>query len=170
MTDWTIRAEHEADAGRISRLLEEAFDGPSEARLVERLRRDGEIVLGLVAERRGEVAGHILFSRLSVVYPARTVACAALAPLAVRTGDRGQGIGAALVRRGLSVCRGIGLAAIVVLGEPGFYGRFGFASETARGLVAPFSGPELMALELMPGVLAAAGGRVVYASAFGLGA
>ena len=63
----------------------------------------------------------------------------------------------------------MGVPAVVVLGHPDYYPRFGFRASLAEGLVAPFSGPAFMAVELVPGALAAAAGhRVRYASAFGI--
>jgi putative acetyltransferase len=72
-----------------------------------------------------------------------------------------------LVREGVAACRRVGSVAIVVLGDPAYYRRFGFRSEAAAGLRAPFSGPAFMALELSPGSLDG-GGEVRYARAFGL--
>jgi putative acetyltransferase len=58
--------------------------------------------------------------------------------------------------------------AVVVLGDPAYYPRLGFRADLAAGLDTPFPGPAFMALELVPGALAA-GGRVRYAASFGLG-
>ena len=58
------------------------------------------------------------------------------------------------------------MAAIVVLGDPAYYGRFGFRAETAAGLDTPWSGPHLMALELVPGSLGGESGIARYAAAF----
>jgi putative acetyltransferase len=64
-----------------------------------------------------------------------------------------QGIGSALVRHGLALCRERGISAVVVLGDPAYYGRFGFSPALARGLKTPWSGPHLMAIELVAGSL-----------------
>jgi putative acetyltransferase len=162
-----VRDAAAADYEAIERVEEAAFGRPDEAALVARLRADGAALVELVACDAGETVGHILFSPLPVVRPDAAIAAAALAPLAVRPDRQRRGVGAALVRAGMGACSKAGVAAIVVLGEPAYYGRFGFRSETASRLRAPFSGPAFMALELAPAVLAD-GGAVRYARAFGL--
>ena len=64
--DVTIRAETTTDHSMIRRVNEEAFGGTEEADLVESLRRDGDVLLSLVAELDGRIVGHILFSRMSI--------------------------------------------------------------------------------------------------------
>jgi putative acetyltransferase len=63
--------------------------------------------------------------------------------------------------------RALGADAVVVLGHPAYYPRFGFSAEAAKPLVSPYAGsPAFMALELIPGALAATR-RVFYPAAFG---
>jgi putative acetyltransferase len=140
-----------------------AFGRVDEADLVDRIRSDGDHLVECVAEDAGKIIGHILFSRMSV----GGTPAAALAPMAVDPDHQRQGIGSALVHAGLAACRGAGIPAIIVLGHPDYYPRFGFTAGAAAHLTAPFSGPAFMALELVPGSLAA-GGQVRYATAFGL--
>jgi putative acetyltransferase len=137
--------------------------------LVDRLRDDGEVLVELVAEgARDLVVGHILFSHLPIHAPdGSIIRAAALAPLAVLPAYQRGGVGAALVRAGLEACAGEGAQAVVVVGHPDYYPRFGFTAEAAAALKAPFSGPAFMALELTPAALRA-GGEVRYARAFAL--
>jgi putative acetyltransferase len=72
-----------------------------------------------------------------------------------------------LVRAGLARCRERRISAVVVLGDPGYYGRFGFRAETVQSLQTPWSGPHLMAIELIPGGLADGHGVAHYPAAFG---
>ena len=66
-------------------------------------------------------------------------------------GEAGQ----ALSRQGIEACRELGAAAIVLLGHPAYYPRFGFSTEAAQRLISPYAGsPAFMALELVPGALA----------------
>ena len=143
----------------MSRLLLTAFSTPDEARLVERLREDGDAVLSLVAVEADAVVGHVLFSRLRA--PA---AALALAPLAVRADRRRRGIGARLVEAGLDRARREGWRAVVVLGDPAYYSRFGFRPEAVRGMASPYAGPALMGLAFPEGGLQ--GPRIEHAPAF----
>ena len=143
----------------MSRLLLAAFPNSDEARLVERLRWDGDAALSLVAVEAEAVVGHVLFSRLRA--PA---AALALAPLAVRADRRRRGIGARLVEAGLDRAKREGWQGVVVLGDPAYYGRFGFRPEPVRGMASPYAGPALMGLPLAPDGLN--GPRIEHAPAF----
>jgi len=162
-----IRPASPADEAAIDAVEREAFGRADEAGLVRRLRIEGAVLVESVAEDAGAVVGHVLFTRLSILRDGETVEAAALAPLAVASAARRRGVGAALARGGLEDCRRFGAQAVVVLGDPAYYGRFGFSAALARPLSAPFSGPAFMALELVPGALGR-GGTVRYAAAFGL--
>jgi putative acetyltransferase len=105
--------------------------------------------------------GHILFSHLPIVTDAGTVPALALAPLAVLPEVQNQGIGSALLRRGLEVCKEQGHRIVVVLGDPHFYQRFGFSSKLAAHLESPYASREsFMAVALVPGALDSVTGRV----------
>lgn len=164
----SIRAETASDHATIRDINKAAFEGDDEADLVDQLRSDGAVVASLVAVENGDVVGHILFSDLSIETADGAIGAAALAPMAVRPDRQRHGIGSALVRQGLLVCGERGIGAVVVLGHPNYYPRFGFSAELTRNLKAPFSGDAFMALELTPGILAAGPGTVRYASAFGI--
>ena len=164
-----IRRETTADEAAIRRVIADAFGGTDEADLVEALRRDGDVIVAAVAERQGEIVGHVLFSRMSIEgVHGRRVAAVALAPLAVASGAQRQGIGDALTRHGLAQLRAQGERIVIVVGHPAYYPRFGFSSALARQLESPFDGDAFMALELVPGALDGVSGRVVYPRAFGL--
>ena len=163
----SVRVETPADFAAVRIVNRKAFGQADEADLVERLRDDGEVVASLVAEVDNAVVGHILFSRLPIVASAREIAGAALAPVAVLPRFQRLGVGSALVRSGLRRCAESGCEAVVVLGHPAYYPRFGFSAALAERLDAPFSGAAFMALELVPGALAG-GGAVRYAAAFGV--
>lgn len=160
-----VREETPDDRDAVRLVNRLAFGGADEADLVDRLYRDNLVIASLVAVDGSDVVGHVLFSDLPVE---GVIRAAALAPMAVLPKHQGRGIGAALIVRGLEVCRGRGVEAVIVLGHETYYPRFGFSAARARKLRAPFSGPAFMALELVPGVLGA-GGVVRYPPAFGLG-
>jgi len=153
--------------GAIKDLHRAAFGGDFEARLVEQLRNDGLVAASLVATDGGTVVGHILFSDLAVELDGRPVAAVSLAPLAVLPERQRGGIGTRLVEAGLESLRARQrAAAVIVLGEPGFYRRFGFSAELARKLASPYAGEAFMAIELIPGALAGHSGAVTYPAAF----
>lgn len=167
MTLPQVRPAVAADHAAIAALNDEAFGGTWESRLVARLRSEGLVVVELVAsDETGRIVGHIMFSRLSVTVDGRSFAAASLAPVSVAVDLQRRGIGALLARAGIEQARQAGIAAIIVLGHPGYYPRFGFSADRARHLEAPFSGPAFMALELAPGALDGAAGQVTYPAAF----
>jgi putative acetyltransferase len=125
--------------------------GDGEVALIEALRADGDVDVELVAQENGEIVGHVLFSRMTADPPACRIA--ALAPVAVRTDWQSQGIGDALIRAGLAACREKGIDAVIVLGDPAYYRRFGFDPALAAHLASPYSGPHLQALEFRDGAL-----------------
>ena len=165
-----IRPETEADEPAVSCMITAAFGGSEEADLVRALRRDGDVILSVVAERGGDILGHVLFSRMFIgTSDGRRVAAVALAPLAVAPTSQRQGIGEALTRHGLDRLRHQRESIVIVVGHPAYYPRFGFSSTLTRDLESPFDRDAFMALELVPGALDGISGRVVYARAFGLG-
>ena len=111
--------------------------------------------LSLVAVKDGRVVGHILFTRLAIETQGRVFEALSLAPLAVMPAFQGQGIGSGLVTEGLNACKGLGFKAVVVVGHPDYYPRFGFSSARAKGLDAPFPVPDeaFMVRELVSGAL-----------------
>jgi len=138
-------------------------NGDGEVALIEALRADGDVVVEMVALEEGEIVGHVLFSSMAADPEACRIA--ALAPVAVRTDRQSQGIGDALIRAGLAVCRENGIDAVIVLGDPPYYGRFGFDSALAAHLASPYAGPHLQALEFQAGLLGRAR-SVAHAPAF----
>ena len=163
--DFRVRAETDNDIAAIRHVNERAFGRAYEADLVAALRDSGATVSSLVAEVAASVVGHVLFSRLPIDRAGSEIAGAALAPVAVLPDQQRRGIGSALIRLGLARCRAAGIDAVVVLGHPDYYPRFGFTAGLAERLRAPFSGPAFMALELVPGVLEQ-GACVRYPAAF----
>jgi putative acetyltransferase len=124
------------------------------------------VIVSLVAESAGGLAGHILFSRLPIETEKGIVDAVALAPMAVRPAMQLKGIGSSLVRRGLALCRDRGERIVVVVGHPSYYPRFGFSARAAEVLKSPFSGEIFMAMPLVPGALEGVTGTVRYPSAF----
>jgi putative acetyltransferase len=162
--DVVIRSRAPADDPAIAAINDSAFGSTGESKLVQALRDAGLAAIELVAAEPS-VVGHVLFSRLDVTVGERAVRALALAPVAIRPDRQRNGIGSALIRRGLDLARAEGWEAVIVLGDPAYYARFGFSAAAARHLQAPFSGDAFMALALRPGALEGRG-RVVYPPAF----
>jgi len=157
------RTEHRDDVKALHRAV---FGSEYEAELVDRLDRDGLVVASLVALAGDVVVGHVLFSDLVVEIDGRPISAASLAPLAVRPDFQGRGIAVRLVAKGLRILRDRGRAAVIVLGHPGYYRRFGFSAELGRKLAGPFKGENFMALELVGRALDGLVGSVRYPAAF----
>ena len=155
-----IRPYREEDAPAVHQVHLRAFGGrEAEARLVELLYAAGAAPVSLVAtaEPDGRVVGHVLFSPVQLLDEPEPPTMVGLAPVAVLPEHQGRGIGSRLIRDGLEACRRAGYAAAVVLGEPGYYSRFGFERASARALGNEYGADEhFMVAELGDGAL---GGR-----------
>jgi predicted N-acetyltransferase YhbS len=132
-----IRPERTADIDAIADVTEQAFRSHPYSRRTEQfviaaLRRSGALALSLVAEIDGRIVGHIAFSpvRISDGSPEWY----ALGPVSVTPAFQHRGIGQSLVKAGMLELRGLGAAGCVLVGEPGFYGRFGFRSHPGLGM------------------------------------
>jgi putative acetyltransferase len=165
-TDFLIRPETVADRDAIAEVHRLAFGQDAEGQLVAALRAGGFLRVSLVAEAAGRVVGHVLFGDLAIESAGGRVAALALAPLAVAPDHQRRGIGSALVREGLRLCVGRGDRIVIVVGDPAFYGRFGFSAPPAERLESPYAGPAFQALELVPGALDGVAGAVVYPPPF----
>ena len=161
-----IRPAEPRDAAGIRRVLLAAFPTGAEADLVERIEADGDAVISLVAADHGDIMGHVLFSRMATEGNGLAMPSLGLGPVAVAPRAQQAGIGSALIRAGLGIAKAYGEELVFVLGEPEFYGRFGFSAETARPFASPYAGPYLMALPLRSGFTPPATGRADYAAAF----
>jgi putative acetyltransferase len=163
-----IRKETPSDWREVDALLQAVFGGRYECELVSRLRSDGLAASILVAEAESRIIGHIVLSWVPTQVDGRSVRALALAPMAVRPDHQRRGVGSQLIKAATDAARLVGAEAVIVLGHPTYYPRFGFSAELAAKLVAPFAGSTFMALELVPGALSGAAGSVMYPAAFGI--
>lgn len=168
MSGFFLRREHPDDHSQISQLLERAFEGPVEARLVDRLRSAGGLTHSFVATAEGQIVGHLAFSPISIGGQLQTPPALALAPVAVLPEYQRQGIGSMLIRQGLDDVRRDGHGVVIVLGHENYYPRFGFVPASNWGIQCPFpvDDSHFMALELLPGALGACRGLVGYRPEF----
>jgi len=163
-----IREEEAADRVAIWKINVEAFEGEAEADLVNALRKSGVYCISLVAEEDSLVVGHILFSPVELVPHDSDVRLVGLAPMAVRPVLQNRGIGSLLVTEGLRRCLAQGYDAVVVLGHPEYYPRFGFSPAIKYGIRSEYVVPEgvFMVRELRKDSLAEISGTVRYHAAF----
>lgn len=131
MSGLCIRLERPGDIAAITRVTEHAFrshphSDQTEHFIIMALRRAGALSVSLVAERDAQVVGHIAFSPVEI--SDRSEDWYGLGPVAVLPELQHQGIGKALINSGLSALRALSARGCVVLGEPGYYERFGFKS------------------------------------------
>ena len=163
-----IRPERRQDKQRIRQINVEAFGSEAESNLIEVLRNSGILLISLIAEVNGEVIGHILFSPVDLRGNKSNVSIAGLSPMAVMPKWQRKGMGSMLVKEGLRLCKESGYAAVVVLGHPEYYARFGFAPSVRYGIKSEYDVPDevFMAVELSEGSLADCGGIVRYHAAF----
>jgi putative acetyltransferase len=162
-----VRPEQQSDHAAVRGVNTAAFETAVEADLVDALRVRAQPLVSLVAEQEGAIVGHILFSPASLVGYSN-LRLAGLAPMAVTPAHQRKGIGSALVRAGLDHCRQEGFVAVVVLGHPQYYPRFGFAPAARFGVRSEYDVPDdvFMAMELEPGALAGKAGLIKYHDAF----
>ncbi|HSL58317.1 MAG TPA: N-acetyltransferase [Acidimicrobiales bacterium] len=134
-----VRPETPADHVAIRRVVRDAFPGPEEAQLVDALRAS-EVYrpeLALVATVDGEVVGHVMVTRAALVDGERRRTVALLAPLAVAPDHQRRGVGAALLAEVARRAAASGEPAIVLEGDPGYYGRHGYEPAARYGIEMP---------------------------------
>jgi putative acetyltransferase len=165
-----IRPEKADDIHAIDDLLDLAFafdahSSQNEAEIVRQLRKSGELLLSLVAiDPGGELVGQIAFSPVCIDdgTPAGLPGWVGLGPLSVNPRLQRQGIGRQLMDAGLAAMQTAGYSGCVVLGEPGFYEHFGFA--TCENLILPGALAPYFLAQAFAGALPS--GFVRYADAF----
>ncbi|QSP95000.1 N-acetyltransferase [Marinobacter salinisoli] len=134
----TIRPENAGDAGKIRAVTEAAFAASpygynNEAGIVSALRQADALSLSLVAESAGMVVGHVAVSPVQISDGAQ--GWYGLGPMSVLPECQCQGVGTLLMRETLDELQQAGVSGCVLLGDPGYYGKFGFAR--VPGLVFP---------------------------------
>lgn len=127
-----IRAERPEDAATIRSVTTDAFryaahSSGAEAAIVDALRAAGALTISLVAVEGGQIVGHAAFSPVVIEDAAGWYG---LGPVSVRPDRQRKGIGSALILDGLGRLALLNARGSVVLGDPGYYGRFGFTSDS----------------------------------------
>lgn len=138
MTDsLAIRQSTAGDVGGIEAVYPLAFPDEELLPLVRDLLAAPDVMTSLVAAVDGDVVGHVVFTHCGIA--GATSRAALLGPLAVTPSRHGCGIGSALVRAGLKLLEDAKVQSVFVLGDPAYYGRFGF--EADPDVKAPYPMP-----------------------------
>ncbi len=163
-----IREEAPADVEAVRGVLRAAFAREAESRLVERLHAAAKATISLVAEEHGRILGYVLFSPVSIDTGKTQQPAFALAPLAVTPAFQRLGIGSALVSAGLARLCEQRAERVLVLGDPGYYARFGFVPASRFLVKSSFPVPDeaFMAMELVPGAFSGCSGVARYGHEF----
>jgi predicted N-acetyltransferase YhbS len=167
-TAFRIDRENPGDVLARERLLDAAMGPMRKKKSSEAIRRDRIPAEGLALVARDE-AGHVIGTvrlwniQAGVSPEGRAVPALLLGPLAVDCEHEGKGIGGALMRAAITEARDRGHGAVLLVGDPEYYERFGFFAEPARHLVmpGPFERRRFLGLELKDGWLAGAAGVLV---------
>lgn len=179
-----IRTEKPEDVAAIRSLNIAAFERDDEANLVDQL-RGVDSTLSFVAiqdqdiaptAQQEQIVGHIFYSPVAIASKYNNLnneldnekVILGLAPIAVLPEYQRQGIGSLLIRHSLQECVKLGLQAVVVLGHPAYYPKFGFIPARSKGLGCEYPVPDevFMVLELVDGALNNCSGTVKYRPEF----
>lgn len=157
-----IRRERPEDFPQIYDLVRIAFqtakvsDG-KEQDLVNQLRAGGNYIpeLALVAEEDSRLIGHIMLTRTYVKCKGKKEAALYVAPLSVKLECRNRGIGMGLLKEAMKAGKKLGYGSVFLVGDPGYYHRFGFQSANGFGIGHHYQIPEenVMGYELEQGAL-----------------
>ena len=128
-----IRCEKEDDYKEIYELVKTAFETAKlppdgEADYVNDLRMSDEYIpdFALVAEENGKLIGHIMLTKTFIKTEYEKTECLLLSPVCTKLEYRNKGVGAKLITEALNRARAAGYKAVFLVGDPNYYGRFGF--------------------------------------------
>ena len=165
----TVRPETAEDIRAIDVVHISAFGGEAEAQLVSALRESTTYnrELSQVAELGGRIVGHVLLTRVPLRKDGEEKHVLALGPMSVVPSQSHRGIGSELINASIRLAKEKGYGAIVVLGHPEYYKRFGFVQARELQVTCNLPAPEdaLTIMEIVEGNLAG-GGHVEYPEPF----
>jgi hypothetical protein len=157
----SIRGERHSDITAREKLLDASLGPDRLTKSSERL-REGRVPargLALSAVEGNRLIGTV---RLWSVSAGGAEGCLLLGPLAVASDVRSRGVGADLMWRALRDAEKLGYRAVLLVGDPAYYQRFGFSAETTSALrmPGPFARERLLACEFVPDILKSARGLI----------
>ncbi len=155
-----IRQETQKDFGQIYDLVKVAFQtaqvsNGKEQDFVYELRSKKSYIpeLALVSEDEGKLTGHIMFTRMDISgEDGKNHEFLLLAPVSVVLEKRNQGLGSALIKEGMKRAEKMGFKAVILVGNPDYYHRFGYKSAISFGIKNKQNIPDknVMVYELVP--------------------
>ncbi len=166
-----IRQEKPEDFQSIYFLVKTAFQtakvsNGAEQDFVKKLRASSNYIpeLALVTEQDAKLVAHIMLTKTYVATDGSKFEALLLAPLCVALEYRKHGIGSRLVTKSFESAKNLGYRAVFVVGDPAFYGRFGFKSSALFGIKHIPLIPEqyVMVYELSPDALTGIAGNVTF--------
>ena len=169
MQEVKVRQENQSDGKAIAVVNRSAFGGEAEAQLVDVVRQSKSYIpeLSLVAEIGDRVSGHIMLFQAHLDRQGKQSEILALAPMSVVPSQSHRGIGSTLLEVALEKATSLGHKAVVVIGHPDYYQRFGFEHASKWGISSSLPVPEdsITAKELVTGALKG-GGLLIYPPEF----
>ena len=171
MSEIIIRTENKKDYKAVTCINDRAFNQPNEGIMISALRKSDKFIseLSIVVEVNSEVVGHILFYPLNIISYEKSFEVLSLAPMAVLPEYQKKGIGGKLVKEGLLRAKALGFNAVVVLGHPEYYPKFGFERASKWNIRPPIDevpDEAFMATELVKGWLNDKAGVVEFPSEY----
>lgn len=166
--DGLVYEERSCHIAGIGDVVRSAFGQEAEANLVGRLRDAGALTISMVLVVGDELVAHASASPMSWVSGTDHIMVEALAPVSVKPDRQRRGYGSRIVRATIDRCRENDTDILTVLGNPNYYGRFGFTAASQHGLRienADF-GNAFMVMELKEGKLPEAKGSLRWHPAF----
>lgn len=171
-----LRQEIPADYRNVETLTREAFwnqhgPGCDEHYLAHVLREADDFItaLDIVAEADGTIVGNIMYTQSRIALDrGGDLPVITFGPLSVLPAFQKQGVGSALVRHTLALAKTLGHRAVIILGDPAYYGRLGFQPAEHYGIAMPNDMylAALQAYALQPGALDNAAGHFQESEAF----
>lgn len=172
MSELQIRTMRPDEFGQVTEIAVAAFDDPSIGVLLRALRASWawEDELSFVAERDGDVVGHVLYTQTLLDAPAEMVTALLLSPVSVRPDVHHTGVGAAMIVESLAALDQRPEPAVFLEGDPAYYHRFGFVAAGELGFRKPSLRIPDVAFQVrpLPAWRDDLGGTLIYQDAFWL--
>lgn len=176
--DVILKLEEEKDYRAVENLTREAFwnvykPGASEHLVLHNMRNSDVFVreLDFIAIINNEIAGNIVYAKAKVIYTAGKHEVLTFGPLSVLPKYQKNGIGGKLIAHTVAKAKEAGFKAIIIYGNPEYYGRFGFISSEKYGITDTQGNyhDALLALELFPGALENTSGKFYEGEVYDVG-